>query len=67
MKEKHLRLTVRQNGRTFVLKAWNMAHRASELAPGTRLDIAFDLEEDLRSAARGFPAWSATLRDFRPA
>jgi single-stranded-DNA-specific exonuclease len=67
MKEKHLRITVRQNGRNLVLKAWNLAHRASELAPGTRVDVAFNIEEDAYSAARGYPPWSATLRDFRPA
>ena len=67
MKEKHLRITVRQNGRNLVLKAWNLAHRAGELAPGTRLDVAFNIEEDPYSAARGYPPWSATLRDFRPA
>jgi single-stranded-DNA-specific exonuclease len=65
MKEKHLRLTVRQNGRTLVLKAWNMAHRTPELVPGTRLDVAFQLEEDLYSGARGYPPWAAILRDFR--
>jgi single-stranded-DNA-specific exonuclease len=67
MKEKHLRLAVRQNGRTLTLKAWNMAERAAELAPGTRVDIAFALEEDAYSAARGYPPWAAMLRDFRPA
>jgi single-stranded-DNA-specific exonuclease len=67
MKEKHLRITVRQNGRNLVLKAWNLAHRAAELAPGTRVDVAFNIEEDPNSAARGYPPWSATLRDFRPA
>ncbi|MEO8596347.1 MAG: single-stranded-DNA-specific exonuclease RecJ [Candidatus Solibacter sp.] len=67
MKEKHLRLTVRQNGRTLVLKAWNLAHRAPELTPGTKVDVAFQVEEDAYSAARGYPPWSATLRDFRPA
>jgi single-stranded-DNA-specific exonuclease len=67
MKEKHLRITVRQNGRNLVLKAWNLAHRAGELAPGTRVDVAFHIEEDAYSAARGYPPWSATLRDFRPA
>jgi single-stranded-DNA-specific exonuclease len=65
MKEKHIRLTVRQNGRTLVLKAWNMAHRAEELVPGTHLDVAFQLEEDAYSAARGYPPWAAMLRDFR--
>ncbi len=66
-KERHLRLTVRQNGRTLALKAWNFAARAGELAPGTRIDAAFQLEEDPYSAARGYPAWAAVLRDFRPA
>ncbi len=67
MKEKHLRITVRQNGRILVLKAWNLAHRAGELAPGSRVDVVFNIEEDPYSAARGYPPWSATLRDFRPA
>jgi len=67
MKEKHLRITVRQNGRNLVLKAWNMAYRADELAAGTRVDVAFNLEEDAYSAARGYPRWAAILRDFRPA
>jgi len=67
MKEKHLRVTVRQNGRTLTLKSWNTAGRAAELSPGTRLDIAFNLEEDAYSAARGYPGWAAMLRDFRGA
>ncbi len=67
MKEKHLRITVRQNGRTLVLKAWNLAHRAAEMVPGARVDVAFNLEEDAYSAARGYPPWAAMLRDFRPA
>jgi single-stranded-DNA-specific exonuclease len=64
-KEKHLKLMVRQNGRNLSLKAWNFAERASELAPGSRIDIAFNLEEDPYSASRGYPGWCATLRDFR--
>jgi single-stranded-DNA-specific exonuclease len=67
MKEKHLRILVRQNGRTLVMKAWNLAHRAAELVPGSRVDVAFQLEEDAYSAARGYPPWAAMLRDFRPA
>jgi single-stranded-DNA-specific exonuclease len=66
-KEKHLKLTVRQNGRSLTLKAWNFAPRAAELAPGARVDLAFNLEEDAYSAARGYPPWAAILRDFRPA
>ena len=67
MKEKHLRVTVRQNGRALVLKAWNFAERAGEMPPGTRVDITFTLEEDAYSAARGYPAWAAVLRDVRAA
>ena len=66
-KEKHLKLMVRQNGRTLALKAWNFAPRVAELAPGARVDLAFTLEEDAYSAARGYPRWAAMLRDFRPA
>jgi single-stranded-DNA-specific exonuclease len=67
MKEKHLRVKVRQNGRTLVLKAWNFAPRLAELEPGARVDIAFQVEEDAWAAARGNPPWSAVLRDVRPA
>jgi single-stranded-DNA-specific exonuclease len=66
-KDKHLKLVVRQNGRTLSLKAWNLAPRAPELAQGTRVDLVFHIEEDAFSAARGYPGWAATLRDFRPA
>jgi single-stranded-DNA-specific exonuclease len=67
LKEKHLRVMVRQNRRTLVLKAWNFAARMAELAPGARLDIAFAVEEDAYAAARGNPGWAAVLRDVRPA
>jgi single-stranded-DNA-specific exonuclease len=67
MKEKHLRVMMRQNGRTLRLKAWNFAGRAGEMPPGARVDIAFTLEEDPYSAARGYPAWAAVLRDVRAA
>jgi len=63
--EKHLRVMVCQNGRTLSLKAWNFAERAAEMVPDARVDVAFTLEEDAYSAARGYPAWAAVLRDFR--
>uniref|UniRef100_Q02C20 Single-stranded-DNA-specific exonuclease RecJ n=1 Tax=Solibacter usitatus (strain Ellin6076) TaxID=234267 RepID=Q02C20_SOLUE len=66
-KEKHLKLNVRQNGRGLSLKAWNFAARVGELPPGARVDLAFNLEEDAYSAARGYPAWAAILRDVKPA
>jgi single-stranded-DNA-specific exonuclease len=67
MKEKHLRIAVRQNARSLTLKAWDFAGRAVEFAPGARLDVAFKLEEDAYSAARGYPAWAAILKEARPA
>jgi single-stranded-DNA-specific exonuclease len=66
MKEKHLRVMLRQNGRTLMMKAWNFAERAAELQAGARVDAAFTLEEDSYAAARGLPAWGAVLRDVRP-
>ncbi|MEO7651356.1 MAG: single-stranded-DNA-specific exonuclease RecJ [Bryobacteraceae bacterium] len=66
MKDKHLRLTVRGGGKTLRMKAWNFAERACELTPGSRIDIAFELEEDSYSASRGFSPWSATLREYQP-
>ncbi len=66
MKERHLRITVRQNGRIHTLKAWNYAERIDEFPTGARLDIAFQLEEDAHSAARGYAPWCAVLKDFRP-
>jgi single-stranded-DNA-specific exonuclease len=65
--EKHLRVTVRQNGRTLKLKAWNYAAREGEFAAGARIDVAFTLEEDPYSASRGYPGWCAVLREARGA
>ncbi|MGA2589431.1 MAG: DHHA1 domain-containing protein, partial [Bryobacteraceae bacterium] len=67
MKEKHLRVMLRQNGRTLALKAWNFADRAAELPAGARVDVAFTLEDDAYAAARGLPGWGAVLRDVRQA
>jgi single-stranded-DNA-specific exonuclease len=66
MKEKHLRVMLRQNGRMLMLKAWNFAERAPELTAGARVDVAFTLEHDAYAAARGLPAWGTVLRDIRP-
>ncbi len=66
-KQKHLRVPLRQNGRTVWLKAWNFAERLSELAPGARVDAALTLEDDTYSASAGLPGWSLVLRDVRPA
>jgi len=62
-KEKHLRLTLRQNGRSLTVKAWDFADRLDELAPGAPLDVALSFDEDCYSLSRGYPGWAATLRD----
>ena len=67
MKEKHLRVHLRQDGRSLFPKAWNFAARAADFPVNVRLDAAFSLEEDPYSADRGFANWSAVLRDVRPA
>lgn len=67
MKEKHLRVAMRQAGRSVTMKAWNLATRTAELPAGSRVDILFNLEEDAYSAARGYPPWGAVLRDWREA
>ncbi|MBV9507339.1 MAG: single-stranded-DNA-specific exonuclease RecJ [Acidobacteriia bacterium] len=64
---KHLRVVLRQNGRSLALKAWNFAERAAELEPGGRVDVVFSLEEDPYASARGYPGWMPVLRDVRSA
>ena len=66
-KEKHVRLLVKHNGRTLSLKAFNFAERLGEMPAGARVDIAFSLEDDAYSAARGYAPWCAILRDVRAA
>jgi len=65
--DQHLRVTLRQNGRTLTLKAWNFAGRLEEFTPGARLDAVFSVEADDYAAARGRPGWCAVLKDIRPA
>lgn len=64
-KEKHLRVGLRQHGRTLTFKGWNFSERAGEFAPGARLDVAFTLESDDYALSRGYPGWCAVLRDVR--
>jgi single-stranded-DNA-specific exonuclease len=67
LKEKHLRLKLRQQGRTLAVVAWNAADRVGHLAAGASIDAAISLEEDNFSLRRGYAGWSAVLKDFRPA
>ena len=66
LKEKHLRVQLRQNGRNLLSKAWNFAERASELPAGAHMDAAFCIEEDPYSESRGWGGWAAVLKDIRP-
>src|ERR1700722_19815802 len=66
MKEKHLRVHLRQDGRSLFPKAWNFAERAADFAVSAPIDAAFSVEEDLYSASRGFANWTAVLCDVRP-
>ncbi|MBI1899142.1 MAG: single-stranded-DNA-specific exonuclease RecJ [Acidobacteria bacterium] len=65
--EKHLRVALRQNGRTVIAKAWNFAGRASALEAGGRIDAVVCLDEDAFAASSGLPGWNLVLKDFRPA
>ena len=67
VKDKHLRVSIRQKGRYMTLKAWNFAERAGELAAGARIDAAITVEDDAYSASQGFQPWCGVLRDFRGA
>jgi single-stranded-DNA-specific exonuclease len=67
VKEKHVFLKLKVNGRIIRAKAWNFADRAAGLVPGMHLDIALQFEEDAYSAARGYAPWQAIVRDVRAA
>jgi single-stranded-DNA-specific exonuclease len=66
VKEKHLRVQFRQDGRSLFPKAWNFASRAADFPANTRLDAAFSVEEDTYTDDRWGSGWSAVLRDVRP-
>jgi single-stranded-DNA-specific exonuclease len=66
-KERHVKVTLRQDNRSVVTKAWDFAPRTAELAPGARLDAALCFKTDPWAAARGYPGWSVALLDVRAA
>ncbi len=45
-KEKHLKIALRQNGRTIVFKGFGMGERATELGGLSAVDVAFEIERD---------------------
>ncbi|MCZ6514515.1 MAG: hypothetical protein O6850_01485, partial [Acidobacteria bacterium] len=47
LKERHLKIQLGQDGTTMEALGWRMAERAEELQPGSRVDLAFRVEENL--------------------
>jgi single-stranded-DNA-specific exonuclease len=45
-KEKHLKIAVRQSGRTVILKGFGMGDRADEWKAVSAVDVAFEIERD---------------------
>jgi len=45
-KEKHLKLALKQSGRSFVMKGFGLAERIGELENCGPIDIAFEIERD---------------------
>ena len=61
LKEKHLKLSLRQNGRTLGAVGWRMAEAAAGLTAGAVLDAAFTVEPD-----QYWGGWQLVLRDLIP-
>jgi single-stranded-DNA-specific exonuclease len=66
VKDRHLRVQLRQSSRSLFPKAWNFAPRAGELAAGSHVDFAIALEEDTYASDHGSSGWQAILKDVRP-
>jgi single-stranded-DNA-specific exonuclease len=62
MKEKHIRVSLRQGARSLTFKGFNFGERAGEFARGARIDVAFTLEEDTYTGG-----WGPIIRDIRAA
>lgn len=60
VKEKHLKLVLRHNGRTMSAMGWNMFGRAGTLGAGAVLDAAFTVEPDDYWGV----GWRLVLKDF---
>jgi single-stranded-DNA-specific exonuclease len=60
-KENHLRVALRQGGRTLMMKGWGMGALAAELREAKTVDVAFTIERDWMGG------WGLTARAFRNA
>lgn len=62
---KHLNVPLRHEGRLLFCKAWNFADRGELFAPGKKLDVLFQVEDDPSSRKRGYGWWRLSLKDAR--
>jgi len=58
-KEKHLKIAVKQSGRSVVMKGFGLGRRAEELRAGGGVDVAFEIERDW------YGGLGLLARDFR--
>jgi single-stranded-DNA-specific exonuclease len=65
LKERHLKVELRQNGRRLVMNGWNMAARQSELGAGASIDAVVAIEQDHYAERNGWGFWCGVLKDFR--
>jgi single-stranded-DNA-specific exonuclease len=66
IREKIVLLRLKTGGRPLRAKAWDVnTWTAAAFAPGTPLDVVFQIEEDSYSAARGYEPWQIVIRDVR--
>jgi single-stranded-DNA-specific exonuclease len=65
LKDKHLKVELRQNGRRLVMNGWNMAARQPELSTGTSIDAVIAIEQDHYAERNGWGFWCGVLKDFR--
>src|SRR5260370_29487619 len=64
VKEAHVRMHLRQNGRTVSGTGWSLAERTAGLGAGTRLDAAVCFDHDDYARSRGWGDWSMSVKDF---
>lgn len=63
IKEKHFKMSVRQESRPFEALGWNMADRLPEISEGAMIDVAFAPQFN---TFRGETRIQLNLKDFRP-
>ena len=66
-KEKHLKVMVRQNGRTLVLEGLELRGARRRTGAGHARGRGVPARRGRVLGGARYPGWSGTLRDFRPA